>query len=672
MLSTEEALAELRLFKSYSDHRNVGVSINNLISNGIIINDLKHRPDGGLQQLIIDLFGVNANTINNTFHKSFQTVINSNKEELFIQAVLHYISVAADDIFNTDIVYVPYEQLDVPELKENVVFNVIKYIDYEELGNKLKDLVCSNIALSNSTLEDIKTLYKYIPQSCIQQIKNREIQVFLYDKLDCIPTDAQTFIKYIIYKLTKSTMIIKSQELYNKIVESDKSILYTIFKRYERMYSKDELIKSLSKYFLRYRKLILALKVKQSYNSPYKEYINNIINKARKYADRNKVEYESKYIDKLFKITKCKEVFSLANVKEKIQQEAKSETIFHLVRVYNYITYELASPKVKVYKIRNGKLYVKENDNEILEDQRLLLYDCQQVIYEEICNRVKARLKDKIIYIPQNIDYKLPSSEKQFIGYIPEGTQLLINKDNNLVITVHWNNVQHSRIDLDLSAVCDGQLVSWNSTYKLNNDDIVFSGDMTRPDIVNGASESIMVKSFTARTSPVLLQLTDFTNTGLTIPYDLIISYLKEDQLSKNYIVNPNNIVYKINTSLSPLGSLSTIASVNKYSDELYSVVLFNYCLGRKNIASSSTLTSLLCEYFKLYYKLKLSLEKVLKDCNIQVIHSYLMQQQTITETLLDNEIVDKKMETKIIEPDIDLSISKLTKSTFIDMLKGV
>ena len=61
----------------------------------------------------------------------------------------------------------------------------------------------------------------------------------------------------------------------------------------------------------------------------------------------------------------------------------------------------------------------------------------------------KTEEKSTVIKETKEINYTLPATEKQFIGYFPSGTSISIPKE--MIFGIHWENVNTHRIDLDLS-----------------------------------------------------------------------------------------------------------------------------------------------------------------------------------------------------------------------------
>ena len=77
----------------------------------------------------------------------------------------------------------------------------------------------------------------------------------------------------------------------------------------------------------------------------------------------------------------------------------------------------------------------------------------------------KYSLNGKSFYLPSDVKYALPTSEKMFVGNIPTGTKFL---GDNLAVGIYWEN-EWGATDLDLSAINIDGKVGWNSSYNQNN-----------------------------------------------------------------------------------------------------------------------------------------------------------------------------------------------------------
>ena len=131
------------------------------------------------------------------------------------------------------------------------------------MKNKLWGLISSSIPLSTVTEINIITLSSYldISEDNIDKVKNREVKTALYDKLKIIPGDNIEFLRYLLFKLTKKTLLIKDLETVYALKASNKTLALKILNAYEEQYS----LIPLSEIFNRYKPLFIALKTSDNY-----------------------------------------------------------------------------------------------------------------------------------------------------------------------------------------------------------------------------------------------------------------------------------------------------------------------------------------------------------------------------------------------------------------------
>ena len=142
-----------------------------------------------------------------------------------------------------------------------------------------------------------------------------------------------------------------------------------------------------------------------------------------------------------------------------------------------------------IYKIRNGKGWAEPFDfGNIAKAKKVL-----SIVLDSVVGDLRNNVEGKTIFIPDYIKYALPATEKQFTGNFPSGTCVTVDKD--MVFGVHWNDVDHNRIDLDLSLMNpETGKIGWDSNYRTEERDILFSGDMTSAGGKNGATELFYVQ----------------------------------------------------------------------------------------------------------------------------------------------------------------------------------
>ena len=109
---------------------------------------------------------------------------------------------------------------------EDVVLTVIKYLNEDELQEALMTLLTSGIALSKQTVNDVMLLADYIDKTKLDEIKNREVKIAMYDKYNVVPKNNMEFLRFVVYKLTGSTLYIQSNDMIHLIQKADASKKY--------------------------------------------------------------------------------------------------------------------------------------------------------------------------------------------------------------------------------------------------------------------------------------------------------------------------------------------------------------------------------------------------------------------------------------------------------------
>ena len=658
----------LRLFKSYLGEKSEFLWEDGL-KYGLLIPD---TADKEIVDEAIKQYGKDGKKWNETFHKDFEIVKNAPIEDLIAQQIIHYITTYGFEslgFYDSDLVYIPNEKLEIPGLDKDsgVEFITIKPMTENELTEKLMILLTSGIALSEQTIKDIMVLSDYIDKDRFDEISNREIKTALYDKYNIMPRNPEEFLRFLIFKTTGNTLKIQDDNTINSIKDCDKKIAFKMLKSYidntPNGYSK------LSSIFLRNKNLFLAFK-----NKDDNKEINTIINKLRKLAIKNHKPLKKNILDCL---TDENVDINLAS----LQEELDNITIFREIRIINGILYRLKGTENIVYKIRNGKSYVKKlNDPKTKYIERLeYLY---KIIYNHLRNRISLKVKDKIIYIPDNITYAAPTSEKQFNGNIPEGSYLEIPRGEDLVYGVHWTNIlngvnqessyygemsrrgSEERVDLDLKQMNKSEIFGWDASYRSKSGNILFSGDVTDAPNPNGATELFYVDKNYGY-GAFLITLNMFTGNSQDVPFEFVIAKGDGTDIRKNYVINPNNILEKIDMIIKKserqmvVGFISIGETIKFY---------FNDFSAGASVRTSrqDDITLGAFDYLQAYSKVQLKLNDLLKDSGAKIINEPTYKKLIVT---IDKEGNEVSQEEKEVSVDIDLSTSAITKETLIDLL---
>jgi hypothetical protein len=625
----------LRLFKCYLSNDKFSGCNEEALKYGIIIS--KNAGESVTKEAI-SMYGKDGLKWNQTFHKSFGTVRDSSIETLVIQQIVHYITTYGFEslgIYSEDSVYIPKESLDIPSLTLNDDIKLINIMPKteDEIHDLILNLVQSGIALSKQTVNDIINISDFIKDVNIDTIKNREIKIALYDKYDKVPENPEDFLRYMIYKLTGSTLKIQDRKTIEALRASNITDRCNLLNRY---LSDETKWCRLSSIFLRNKNLFLALKGKDK--SDKSICLNSIINTLRKYANKNHVPMKENVMDNVTNTHKDINDSELYKSLDHI-------SIFRIIRIINALLYRYKSDNDSVvYKVRNGKSYAT-TINDTNTTSKIELCGRALILRTYLANRLAPKLSGKKVYIPSNVVYTAPTSEKQFNGNFPNGSYITIPRnDCNLVYGVHWNNVGEERIDLDLHQSNSNESFGWDSAYRNSERDILFSGDITDAPLPNGATELFYVGR-DCRDLVYSVSLNFFNHYDTEVPFEFIIAKADDRQINQHYVIDPNNILAKVDMTItgeSPNKNIGLITlddeNINFYFNDIT-------CGNRRTFKNDDVYKNTLA-YMQNVAKTQLRLNDLLKWCGCG---------------LVDEEHKD--------EADIDLSPEVLTKETLISLL---
>lgn len=620
--------AVLRLFKAFVGNSSSNVN-EEAVTYGLLIPD---TADSDVVDAAIEIYGKDGVLINQTFHKDFNIVAELNKETLLIQQIMHYFTTYGFeilDIFDNNTVYIPAEKLDIPEITDDIKMTFIKAISENELSEKLNALLMSGVALSEQSVKDILDLADFIDKNNIDNIKNREVKTALYDIYNIVPKDPDEFLRYLIYKLINSTLKIKNEDTFYCLKRSDRDLALSLINKY--LSHKNGLDK-LSSVFLRNKMLFLALK------GDNKE-LNHIINRLRKHADKNHKPLPVNCLDSLTYKDYDKEA---------IVKALDNATIFREIRILNALRLYNADPAFLGYKIRNGKMFLTEYNQEKNLSKTI------DIITEHLANRIRDKFNGKVFCIDDNVDLALPISEKQFCGEYPEGTAIIIPKYNNLVFGVHWFNLDDQRIDLDLHLRNSiGDEYGWDSSYRNNNRTVLFSGDMTDAPKPDGASEMYFINK--KNTDIYNISLNDFNYNG-KVEYTFVAASADDIESIKNYTVDPNKIILQYKDAIESKNN--NIGILVPYQHR------FKLILSKSGLGNFQTVKADLADKaleFQLdSFQTAMTLNELIRKCGGVIVNS-----PTYISTVIDKYGDEKEIELPV---DYDLSIGNISKETLISL----
>ncbi|HCM36199.1 hypothetical protein [Chryseobacterium sp.] len=479
---------------------------------------------------------LNGNDLNKTFHKSWEKIKNSTRWELLMDQIEHYLSTYGSNF--QDEIFIPNEVLNIPEMK--LTFKVIKAYSVDEMTEKCLSLLKSGIALKQETIDDLLLIlnkeldYEFTGK---ENIRNKEAIIKIADLYKIYPENPVEFFRYVIFKSTATSLLIKNNTLIESIKESkfNPSDLFENFG-----------LERLAEIFNRFKPLFLAYKSK----SP--KAINKISKLSKTY---HKPLVSNPLNDATHTLLDENDLHWLDNA-----------TPFALFKALSACYLRMYGQDTFVYRVRNGKSWVKTGKNSSVNEMN----------FEFILTYLKSRfdLSGKSFYFPEDVEFGLPTSEKMFVGNIPTGTRFSGEK---LAVGIYWEDAWGA-YDLDLSALNIGGKTGWNAAYNQENGNLMYSGDMTSAP--NGAVEYL------------------YANKGLNVPtlimnnvyggnpecgYKIVIG--KGDVISRDYMMNPNHLFAEVRCNSV---QRQTILGMLLPKGEKQTFVLLNFGAGHSHVSGNT------------------------------------------------------------------------------------
>lgn len=506
----------LRLFKAVeitkdnSNHDTSSTIALDALSHGVVIdpNIANHMDVVSYHEVVqeaIKQYGVDPVKINSTFYKRFSDVEDSDELTLRLEQLAHYCSTygrgydgTTGDIYEPEVLH----DLDF-DVKANLVY--IKAITPPELEQKIKNMLTSGIALSNQDQDDLLnlTVGDYIKVDYVDEISNREFMCRLCKEIGLLPASFDEFTRYLIYLGTNSTLLIKSKEMYNRFAHdwevSDGAIdaIEKSFNDYVARWGMHKVAQNIT----RYRKFYLILRKRFS----GKQTINRIMKLS-------KTEYKPR------KQSPLENVMDLKVNIDDIERALKNAPVYKLAKIMNAMKRWELVPSARYFKIRNGRAYLKRTDGK--QRAKALGYYGNPVLVNEMKKQrvtsVKRLIKDelkrrydwsnKLFYIPEHVNYAVPTSAKDFIGPLPFMTSYDFKGD--ATVGISWEQ----EMDLDLHAMSlNGRHFGWNSSYRGKNL-VTYSGDMTNLNDHGYAAEYFKIKQ--GLREPLIIDMSYYSGLG--------------------------------------------------------------------------------------------------------------------------------------------------------------
>lgn len=508
-----------KLFKSVINERN-GLSTERtaaiLFKYGIVLSKPARLTQNTIDDLL-DLYGINLFQANSTFYKTVQERAEKDGWEVAIDRILLYASTygarSLDNPFDDPYEPTPIDQklldcVNSPDFKANP-------LTYLTVNNSAKDLetIIFNLLTTVTTIpsKDAIELLDFMHHNNLEfpdyeNVQSNEIKVLLATKYNIVPTTPFEFVRAFNYIITESPLLIKNRETNNAYETTINAIkfssyeletlnkLVTIATLFNNYYDKYHHFAHLGQeyrhhkyYYLNLRRVAQNIKEwlsSNNYLSPkiqpfHVESCTDIVRAI------NKIKRES---DKHHTPQKPSNIFT---DNSDVTQLAKDLSVASLIKLYNATRerlYTLSNnqPEYKLYHIRNGKSFIKQNNRPVNESR---LREIERVLRDELIRKTSKRFGNIKVLLSKGVHYAAPTSGKQFIQNMPffsyvDLDQLGVNDIANVGISWNYN------ADLDLHAQSNSGHVGY---YAETISGVQHSGDMVTLNNYGYAAEYLTI-----------------------------------------------------------------------------------------------------------------------------------------------------------------------------------
>ena len=518
------------------DRANLNGDVNTQIKYGMLFVDKEYNPiavDNWIFNIARSYHGIVGTSINSTFYASFDKVTAKSRLELFVDQVIHYMGTYGREAIGLEpITIVPMDKIIVPDVDTSKLkITVIRVVSDEEIIS-LVDHSFRTVARPAADIVRYLTQLADLTTVPEKDVKSFELQVVLNDVRGTVPHDPKGFLRYLIYKTTGETLIINNQTTVSNIkiaAEASGLVAYNLFKKADLV--------GLSSIFLRYKNIFLAFKAHRC--------CSPIINKLRRMANTYHKPLREDRIQNYFQLVMNGEVHAA-------RMTIADADLGTLVKLFNVILQRFGHDENfdGVFNVRNGRSFCRANAYKPLSRNEVEAFNREYVfLYTQIVKKVRPHVLGKVFYIPDYVDYTMPTSEKQFIGNFPWGTVFHVingpyNPLEHAVIGVQWENVEKHRVDIDLHAfTADGYHFGWDSDFYDDCGEVIYSGDMTNAPPPYGAAEAFFVKGMKV---PVVFTVQKFCGPA-NVDFRFVVSdedtSTDEDEV-RNCVMDPNNLLF--------------------------------------------------------------------------------------------------------------------------------
>lgn len=471
-----------------------------------------------------------AKQLNATFYRSWNDVLSKTRFELLIDQIIHYATTYGTNFEGEMYVPANYSNLELSEEEAKLPVSFISCLTEDELADKAIKLLSSGVALKQETVEEVLELLDLMSKlvQLAHKITNKEAKIVAAEKYGLISVFNQSdLIRYLVFKATGNTLLIKNQKTVEDIIASKLDVSETL-----NAYG----ISLVAESFNRYKPLYLAFKKANPNNA-------QVINKISKLS---KVLHKPMFENPLNMITA--NIFTKEDLKF-----LETSSVPTLIRGYNAALLGSEYSSYSAYVVRNGKMWVSEEKNVVNKESMRVAKINGDILKDIIVEKLGKNFEGKKVFIPKEIEYGLPLSEKQMCGNIPNNT--IISTKGTLCVGAYWDKGYNVR-DIDLSGIStSGEKYGWNAGYYSESGNIVYSGDMTSPG-PDGAVEYLTVKNNKKDQSLEIIDVTINSFAGEDeYKFDIVVGLTNDDDIESKAMMKPKDLIFSGERNTSSRGN---------------------------------------------------------------------------------------------------------------------